>query len=286
MSYTGYSIQTNALLNQEIADRVEDVSGVRGDLAAEVTARQNAINSEVTARNSAILVAKNEVLTDLSGVNVRLTAVEDDIDGRIQNEINAKVNQTAYDLVVADLSNADSVITKAIAARLTDRLATDADHNAKLEVSSANDDVIRQALLDIKSYLDAFSQTYVVQDGNQNVVTWNMSVDPMAIAPHLPNAVVDQTAPAQEEQQQQQQNNWVFAVGNYEFLFADAPAGAFTLSENEAFKLLTHDGVVYESADGMFFTKQGDSAVTIGLNPDYSVMTAGTTFNADAFRSI
>ena len=277
MSYTGYSIQTKAELLQEVADRIQDVSGVRalavdvsGALAQEVLNRAAAV-SQVAAD---LQTEASDRATAVSGLDSRLSPLEDwksNHEVAIHNAVDLAIsnNTTLIGQVESALNNADSALSQRISQHIVDRVASDEDHIAKLAISSANDVSIQQALQALMTYLNAFSQTYSVYDASQQEVVLDVAgINTLvnAIAPHEADPVVN--SEAQEEQQQ----GGVFGGenGTYEFLDVnDGVVRVFSIT----------DGVL--DLEGSLYTHQSNTSF-VYLDAGNNQLTLNTDFTASA----
>lgn len=228
MEYTGASIQTTSDLQAleekhdlevvqvrgEIAQAVDDASAdrtlIRSSLTTEVnraTARENQLQADLTQevqdRETAIHDEQQARSDADDALNVRLTAMEEwktantdelanYVNGEVDKAINSKVDESFFQQVQQQLTDADSALSQRISNHIVDRENTDEDHKAKLKVSSDNDLVVKDVLEQMRAYLDVFSQTYTIKDQNDNVVSppdWSvMSASIASIASHEANA--------------------------------------------------------------------------------------------------
>ena len=149
MSYTGYSIKTNADLAQEITDRTAAV-------AAEASARSSAISAEATARGTAISAAIAQEVTDrdaaiLVETNARATAVSAEATARASAiSAEATARGTAISAAIAqEVTDRDAAIAVETAARAS---AVSAEASARATAISA---AIQQEVADRDSAITA-----------------------------------------------------------------------------------------------------------------------------------
>lgn len=143
----------------EASARATAVSGVQSNLDAEVSARGTAVAAEASARATAVA----GVQSNIDGVDTRLTAVETDIGGRVQQEIDARVTDAVFQQVKSDLEDADSTLTTNLGAAVANELANHQAQGAELTQHDGR-------LGALEAYLAAFSQTYELLDQDGNAV--------------------------------------------------------------------------------------------------------------------
>lgn len=200
MSYVGYSNQTNEQLNAletkhdtEVAQLQTDIQTavaeasagralIQSNLDAEVSravAKENELNAkidqEVADRVEAVEAEKVAREVADASLNTRLTSLEawktENTDS-LQKAIDDAIadNTALTQQVEAQLNDADSALSQRISSHITDRVATDQEHVARLAISSNNDMNVKQVLADMRQYLEAFAQTYTIKDAAGNVV--------------------------------------------------------------------------------------------------------------------
>lgn len=211
MEYTGYSISTNNSLSELEAKHDLEVVQVRAELASVETAAADArtlikadlsaettrsvaeearietkVNTEIADRVSALADEATARTEADSALDTRLSSLEswktqntDELAGYVNGEvdkaINSKVDQSFFDSVKVELENEDSALSQRISQHIVDRENADATHREALTKSSDNDDKLKAVLMQMKNYLEAFSQTYTITDSNGNTVTADWS---------------------------------------------------------------------------------------------------------------
>jgi hypothetical protein len=211
MEYTGYSISTNNQLGEleakhdlevvqvraEITAVQTEASDARALIKADLTSETNRavakeaeleakINTEVADRVASVSAEQEARSQADSALDARLTSLEgwktqntDELAGYVNGEvdkaINTKVDQAFFDSVKVELENEDSALSQRISQHIVDRQNADATHREALTKSSDNDDKLKAVLMQMKNYLEAFSQTYTITDSNGNTVTADWS---------------------------------------------------------------------------------------------------------------
>ena len=207
MEYTGYSISTNNQLDALEAKHDLEVVQVRAEITAVQTEASDAraiikadlsaettravakeaeleakINTEIADRVSAVSAEEQARTEADSALDARLTSLEgwktentDALHQQIDDAVNSKVDQTLFDTVKTQLESSDSELLSKISENLVDRQNADATHREALTKSSDNDDKLKSVIMQMKNYLEAFSQTYTITDSNGNTVTADWS---------------------------------------------------------------------------------------------------------------
>lgn len=196
MSFVGGSISQAAALNNQDSR----LSGLEGRATA-VEARAGVVEGRVDALESragavearaGVVEARADALESRAdAVEARATALESDIAGRVQAEINAKVAQATYDALAAELRNADSALTAAVATKvaITAQAAIDSAQDAAIASKKALSEYqAEKAALDakdaaIEEFIRILLQTYSITKPNGQPYSYTGSVQNLIGAP-------------------------------------------------------------------------------------------------------
>lgn len=165
VSNDAYVADLSANLATEVANRQTAVSDLSSSvftaLATEVSNRETAVSDLSSAVFTALATKESELTSAIQAVeasfNTWVATNTDEIANEVDKAINLKVNQSAYDAVVAqlqsDISNNESAISQAI----VERLGADATHDVKLNK--------------LYNFVSLLLETYHLEDASGNVIT-------------------------------------------------------------------------------------------------------------------
>ena len=159
-------------IDDEIEDRAEAITEVKGLISAETSAREKAISDEVTARNAAITSAVNaakstlneSIASNLQKINANTKSITDEVArAKAAEKVNADaITQLGKDLA-AEASRADTA-EKANAKAIADEVTARANADTQLQTNITNLDTRLSGAISSETTTRASEDTRILSE--------------------------------------------------------------------------------------------------------------------------
>jgi hypothetical protein len=169
-AYYSYSNHTNNQIQTIQADATALLGWFNTEKLDSADAR-TAIVTSVTTEQTRAEGEEARIEAKIDAAETRLDGIDAGLQARVDEIFNDEFVATSSSTVTAQLESADSALSTALAAAITNREAKDTLHEAQLDKSNANDEKLKDVLVSVCAYLDKFFVGTSVYDSNDNLIT-------------------------------------------------------------------------------------------------------------------
>ena len=169
-AYYSYSNYTNGRVQTLQANATSLLGWFNTEKLDSADARTVIVTSVATEKTRAE-TEEARIEAKIDAAETRLDGIDTGLKNRIDKIFDDEFVATASNTVTAQLESADSALSTALAAAITNREAKDTLHEAQLDKSNANDEKLKDVLVSVCAYLDKFFVGTSVYDSNDNLIT-------------------------------------------------------------------------------------------------------------------
>ena len=169
-AYYSYSNYTNGRVQTLQANATSLLGWFNTEKLDTADARTVIVTSVATEKTRAE-AEEARIEGKIDAAETRLDGIDTGLKNRIDKIFDDEFVATASNTVTAQLETADSALSTALAAAITNREAKDTLHEAQLDKSNANDEKLKDVLVSVCAYLDKFFVGTSVYDSEDNLIT-------------------------------------------------------------------------------------------------------------------
>jgi len=169
-AYYSYSNYTNGRVQTLQANATSLLGWFNTEKLDTADARTVIVTSVATEKTRAE-AEEARIEGKIDAAETRLDRIDTGLKNRIDKIFDDEFVATASNTVTAQLETADSALSTALAAAITNREAKDTLHEAQLDKSNANDEKLKDVLVSVCAYLDKFFVGTSVYDSEDNLIT-------------------------------------------------------------------------------------------------------------------